>query len=225
MDNKAFFPAQEFRKVTYREQWIAEDDLPGPGEFRLTTSRNRLSPVDDFRQLVSSNPLFRFSKMTFWRHQIMEDDLAGPGRFQLVVSRNWLGTGKSSFVISLFPVSHLPRFTVLGKSPSGILGLGRMLYCPFYLFIFFMLLSDPYMTGLAVQYSLHAMLLSKVSPCLAQTRTGIGLLGKPPAVKQFPSSKANRSTRLLRDQRANAGMKRTSVVEHNLYFTGLAIVG
>ena len=23
--------------------------------------------------------------------------------------------------------------------------------------------------------------------CLAQTRTGIGLLGKPPAVKQFPS--------------------------------------
>ena len=81
------------------------------------------------------------------------------------------------------------------------------------------------MAGIAVQYSLHAMLLSKVSPCLAQTRTGIGLLGKPPAVKQFPSSKANRSTRLLRDQRANAGMKgKKSVVEHNLYFAGLAIV-
>ncbi len=35
--------------------------------------------------------------------------------------------------------------------------------------------------------------------CSAQTRTGIGLLGKPPAVKQFPPSKATRCTRLLRD--------------------------
>ncbi len=60
---------------------------------------------------------------------------------------------------------------------------------------------------------------------MAQTWTGIGLLGKPPAVKQFPPSKANRRTRLVRDPRANAGMKRTSVVEHNLYFAGLAIVG
>ena len=54
--------------------------------------------------------------------------------------------------------------------------------------------------------------------CSAQTRTGIGLLGKPPTVKQFLPSKANRRTRLLRDPCANAGMKRTSVVEHNLYF-------
>ncbi len=54
--------------------------------------------------------------------------------------------------------------------------------------------------------------------CSPQTRTGIGLLGKPPAVKQFPPTKANRWTRLLRDPRANAGMKRTSVVEHNFYF-------
>jgi hypothetical protein len=37
-----------------------EDNLPGPGQFRLTTNRNRLSPEDDFRQLVSSNPRFRF---------------------------------------------------------------------------------------------------------------------------------------------------------------------
>jgi hypothetical protein len=59
----------------------------------------------------------------------------------------------------------------------------------------------------------------------AQTRTGIGLLGKPPTVKQFLPSEANRCTRLLRDPRANAGMKRTSVVKHNLYFAGLAIVG
>ncbi len=35
--------------------------------------------------------------------------------------------------------------------------------------------------------------------CSAQTRTGRGLLGKPPAVKQFPPSKATRRTRLLRD--------------------------
>jgi hypothetical protein len=61
--------------------------------------------------------------------------------------------------------------------------------------------------------------------CSAQTRTGIGLLGKPPAVKQFPPSEANRHTRLLRDPRANAGMKRTSVIEHNLYFAGLALMG
>jgi hypothetical protein len=60
---------------------------------------------------------------------------------------------------------------------------------------------------------------------LAQTRIRIGLLGKPPAVKQFPPSEAKRHTRLLRDPRANAGMKRISVVEHNLYFAGLAIVG
>ncbi len=65
----------------------------------------------------------------------------------------------------------------------------------------------------------------KFKSCSAQTRTGIGLLGKPPTVKQFPLSKANRRTPLLRDLRANAGMKRTSVVEHNLYFAGLAIVG
>ncbi len=67
--------------------------------------------------------------------------------------------------------------------------------------------------------------VDKIAYCLAQTRTGIGLLGKPPAVKQFPPSEANWRTRLLRDPRANAGMKRTSVIEHNLYFAGLAIVG
>jgi hypothetical protein len=61
--------------------------------------------------------------------------------------------------------------------------------------------------------------------CSAQTLTGIGLLGKPPTVKQFPPSEATRCTHLLCDPRANAGMKRTSVVEHNLYFAGLAIVG
>ncbi len=61
-------------------------------------------------------------------------------------------------------------------------------------------------------------LFLKNDMCSAQTLTGIGLLGKPPAVKQFPPTKANRRTRLLRDPRANAGMKRTSVVEHNLYY-------
>ncbi len=57
-----------------------------------------------------------------------------------------------------------------------------------------------------------------VPPCLAQNRTGIGLLGKPPAVKQFPPTRANRRTCRLRDPRANASMMRTSVIEHNLYF-------
>ncbi len=77
-----------------------------------------------------------------------------------------------------------------------------------------------YTTSLA---NFSSLALSKQKRrCWAQTRTGIGLLGKPPAVKQFPPSKANRHTRLLRDPRANAGMKRTSGVEHNLY---LAIVG
>ena len=45
-----------------------EDDLPGPDQFRLTTSRNRLSPEDGFRQLVSSDHLFRFTRMTFRQH-------------------------------------------------------------------------------------------------------------------------------------------------------------
>jgi hypothetical protein len=43
-------------------------------QFRLMTSRNRLSPEDDFRQLVSSNRMLRFSKLTLRRHQITEDD-------------------------------------------------------------------------------------------------------------------------------------------------------
>ena len=60
---------------------------------------------------------------------------------------------------------------------------------------------------------------------VSQTRTRIGLLGKPPTVKQFPPSEATSCMRLLRGPRANAGMKRTSVVEHNLYFAGLAMVG
>jgi hypothetical protein len=64
-----------------------------------------------------------------------------------------------------------------------------------------------------------------ISCCSAQTWTGIGLLGKPPTVKQFPPSESTKRRRLLRGPCAKAGMKRTSVVEHNLYFAGLAIVG
>jgi hypothetical protein len=66
--------------------------------------------------------------------------------------------------------------------------------------------------------SLCLIMLLHIGYCSAQTRTGIGLLGKPPTVKQFPSSRANRRTRLLCDLCANAGTKLTSVVEHNLYF-------
>jgi hypothetical protein len=32
-------------------------------------------------------------------------------------------------------------------------------------------------------------------PCSAQTRTGIGLLGKPPAVKQFPTVESHLGVR------------------------------
>ncbi len=76
-----------------------------------------------------------------WFHQIFFSDLArwlsgatksrkmfyqSLAKFRLVVSRNWLGPGKSSSVILLFLVIHLPQFGVLGKSSSGILGPGRM---------------------------------------------------------------------------------------------------
>ena len=47
-----------------------------------------------------------------------------------------------------------------------------------------------------------------------------------PSSEAIPNRwKPLRRTRLLRDPGANAGMKRTSVVEHNLYFASLAIVG
>jgi hypothetical protein len=39
-----------------------------------------------------------------------KDDLQGLSQFRLRTSRNWLGPGKSSSVISLFSVSHLPEF-------------------------------------------------------------------------------------------------------------------
>jgi len=61
-----------------------ESQLKNSYRFRLTTSRNRSSPEDDFRKLVSSNPLFRYRKLTFRCHQIMEDDLPGPGQFQTI---------------------------------------------------------------------------------------------------------------------------------------------
>jgi hypothetical protein len=94
-----------------------EDDLTGPGQFRLMTSWNRLSLQDDFRQLVIHSSF-----------QIQQDDfvLAGPGQLQLVISRNWLGPGKTSSVISLFPVTssaispfsvNLPEF--LGWEECG----------------------------------------------------------------------------------------------------------
>ncbi len=61
--------------------------------------------------------------------------------------------------------------------------------------------------------------------CSAQTRTGIGLLGKPPSSEAIPTAKSQKAyappTRPMRKR----SMKRTSVVEHNLYFAGPAIVG
>ncbi len=50
-------------------------------------------------------------------------------------------------------------------------------------------------------------------------------LEKPPAAELFPCRrKPLRRTRLLRPG-TNSGMKRTSVVEHNLYFARFAIMG
>ncbi len=71
-------------------------NLKIPHQFQLRTIRNRLSLEDYFRQLVSSDPLFRFSKMTFQHHQITEDDFPEPSRFRLVINRNSPGPGKSS---------------------------------------------------------------------------------------------------------------------------------
>ncbi len=62
--------------------------------------------------------------------------------------------------------------------------------------------------------------------CSAQTRTGIGHLRKPPGVELIPCRrKPLRRTRLPTRPGANASMKRTSVVGHNLYFARLSIVG
>jgi hypothetical protein len=55
-----------------------ESQFKNSYQIRLRTSRNRLSPEDDFRQLVSSDDLFRFTMMTFRHHQITEDDFPGP---------------------------------------------------------------------------------------------------------------------------------------------------
>ena len=55
-----------------------ESQFKNSYQFRLRTSRNHSSPEDDFRQLVSSDPLFRFSKMTFRHHQIRWLSVAKP---------------------------------------------------------------------------------------------------------------------------------------------------
>jgi hypothetical protein len=65
---------------------IPEDDLPGPGRFRLTTSRNRLTTSRNRPAPVSHLP--RFVDAVRW--------LTGACRFQLVVSRNRPDSGKSS---------------------------------------------------------------------------------------------------------------------------------
>jgi hypothetical protein len=74
-------------------------------KFRLTTSRNRLSPEDGCRLLVSSNPLLRL-----W----------------LVISSDLANLGKSSSRIWPVSVSHLLGLGHLDISSSGIVGLGRM---------------------------------------------------------------------------------------------------
>ncbi len=114
---KTFFSSfKDFWEFSVPGRW-----LMGPGQFRLSTSLNCLSLEDDFRQLVSSNPLFRFSKMTFRCHLITDDDLPGPGWLRLVISRNWLGPSKSS--------SGDWKITEWDKVVSEILKLLKMVLC------------------------------------------------------------------------------------------------
>ncbi len=134
-ENKTIFSISRISEMTLRDFSVPRRWLTG--QFRLMTSRNGLSPEDDYRQLVSLKPLFRFSKMAFRRHQITEDDLPGSGWFRLVVSRNWLAS-----VISLFPKRHIPGFHRYWWVIFRILGLVRMRYIPFYLSHF-------------IQWSLH----------------------------------------------------------------------
>jgi hypothetical protein len=84
-----------------------ESKLKKLHQFWLKTSPNCSSLEDDFKQLVSWNPLFRYTKLTFWRHQITDRYLSWPCQFQLAVSWNWPGPSKSSSVIPLFLVSHI----------------------------------------------------------------------------------------------------------------------
>ncbi len=89
---KLFSAAQGFLgwlcllKVTWWRFSVPESQLKNFCQFRFTTSRNRLSPEDGFRLLVSSNPLLRF---------------------RLLVSRDLGNAGKSFSGIWPFSVSHL----------------------------------------------------------------------------------------------------------------------
>ncbi len=108
MGNYAFFPVQESRKMTYREWWnrgrwltenseITEDDLPGPSQFRIMTSRNRPGPGKSSsvvwwpRKVILLNMKSGFDETSWLKSS------SGDKRFRLVVSRNCSG-----------PVSHLP---------------------------------------------------------------------------------------------------------------------
>ncbi len=111
---------------------------------RLTTSRNRSSPEDGFRLLVSSNPLLRFqlvvkqgcvvanlgqSSSGIWPFSVSY--LLGFGLPQEVIFRDLASLSKSSSGIWPFSVSHFPGFglpqevifrdlAILSKSSSGI---------------------------------------------------------------------------------------------------------
>ncbi len=114
----AFFPAQEFGKMTNRERGeITEDDLPGPSQFRHVLSRNWPSPGKSYSGVTKSrkmtyqglansglwqagiglspvSTLAKFEKRIWWS-QLPKVIFRGKW-FRLVVSRNWSGPGKSS---------------------------------------------------------------------------------------------------------------------------------
>jgi hypothetical protein len=91
----------------------------------INSSRNHLSPEENFRLLVSSNPLLIFCKLTCRWHQITVIDVLGPG------SGHWPvpacrepGFGQSSRIWP-FLESHLLELGRLGKSSFGNVGGGK----------------------------------------------------------------------------------------------------
>ncbi len=96
--------------MTYREQrnhgrWLTQ--LPGPGQFRLKTSRSRPGPgksssmISWLRKVILLNLKSGFDETSYLKSS------SGDKRLRLVVSRNCLGPGKSS--------CHLPGTEILGN--------------------------------------------------------------------------------------------------------------
>ncbi len=133
----AFFPAQVFRKMTYRERrncgrWltrnseITEDDLPKPIKFRLTTSWNWPGPGKSSsviwwrRKVILLNLERGFDETSYLKSSSWDK------QFRLVVSRNSPGPGQSSSGDWKIPVSDF-GWT---KSSQKSLSHTKLFYAP-----------------------------------------------------------------------------------------------